>query len=248
MRIINRKDRKPVADTYCKNLKAPEQKRACNRLPCVTYRWESNQDWQTCNETCGNTGYQRRHMACNKYFGDDLMSAVAHKYCGEDMIATETRECNRHQCYNIKWVLTQDWGTCSQTCGSGGIQEKVVICKNITYDEREITLPNTFCEHTPITLIQQSCQFGDCVDQYMWDKTSVWSKCSVTCGQGRQQMKHQCTKMDGDASVVVGDPNCIHLAVDNVTRICDAGPCGYLEWGAGSWSSVSKQSFVQLFL
>lgn len=240
MHIINARDREEVNTSLCARTDFPEKTRPCRRLPCMSYRWETTIDWSSCNETCGSTGHQTRKMACKKYFNEDFVSEVAHFYCTNREETTDRRECNRRPCYSIQWVLTDRWSSCSQTCGVEAYKEKLVLCKNITHDERKDTISDAYCSQIPKPLVQQSCFLIVCSPEYFWGNTSEWSDCSATCGKGTQIMKRLCVRDKNGTFEFADDSDCMNVNQQIVSKTCDAGPCGFMEWGAGDWSKVGK--------
>lgn len=207
-------------------------------LPCVSYKWESTSRWQDCNETCGAFGTQSRVMVCRKYYDEDYIEDVGASSC-EDKQESETRECNRRPCYTIKWLFTENWSECSKSCGTEAVKEKQVVCKNVTYDDREIILPDRFCESAAKPVMQQNCNLPECSVQYSWSRAADWSSCSVSCGSGVQVREQKCIRTQNGISEITENANCGNITLTNMTRNCDAGPCGYLEWGAGPWSAVN---------
>lgn len=72
----------------------------------------------------------------------------------------------------------------------------------------------------------------------MDDVEVAWGPCSVTCGEGIQIKNQICVEVRDDEQREVDTTNCEGANVTRTTQPCDAGPCGYKEWGAGPWSMV----------
>ncbi|WAQ96957.1 ATS3-like protein [Mya arenaria] len=233
-----------VSDLYCSDIKSPKETRPCHRVPCVSYKWESTNDWLKCNETCGTYGIQHRTMDCIKYLGEERKSAVADWYCSAVNKVPEGRECNRRDCFSVRWIVTDQWTSCTETCGTGGVREKVVICKNVTYDDRERALPPRFCMGKNKPLVSETCNQSPC-ETFRWKPTDEWTVCSKPCGElGEQERIHRCFSVLDEEDVP--DENCNDLLYEVNTRVCNRFPCHTFEWRPSEkWNPPCRKSCTE---
>lgn len=229
-----------VDERFCSDLASPKGERPCNRFPCVTYSWDATDDWGVCNETCGEWGTQTRRMACRKYLGTQTHSLVADSYCTARKSDSESRECNRRACYSLQWITNGDWTSCTQTCGTGATREKVVLCKNITYDNREQVLPPRFCKAQDRPSITEPCKLEPC-EGFSWEPTNGWTNCTKPCGElGVEEKVYACV------SSRTGNHVSSDLCGDSViieTRECNRFPCTTHKWEmTDKWTPPCRQS------
>jgi len=129
------------------------------------------------------------------------------------------------------WV-TGSWGTCSVSCGTGGIQTRTVSCVNST----QAIVSNTLCTGTAPNATQNCSPNPPVCVNYIWNSGN-WSACSDTCDGGTQTRSVTCIIQA--TGVIVLDTNC------NGTK--PAASQGYnlaacvRGWLIGAWGGCSQQ-------
>ena len=73
---------------------------------------------------------------------------------------------------------------------------------------------------------------------YIDNDDAGWGPCSVSCGKGIQVKNQKCVEMKNGEQHEVEQSKCKENEIPEITQSCDAGPCKFLEWGAGAWSMV----------
>lgn len=189
----------------------------------VTYSWDLG-NWTECTAACGG-GTQTRTVVCR----DSEGNMTPDGRCPGTKPAT-SQMCNAQECTSeFNWLIG-DWSSCSATCG-GGTQTRSVICKNTDgSDAADNRCP------TPKPSVQQTCNTEACTKTYSW-RTTEWSACSKTCGNGTQTRIVYCADQNGgtaDASLCTGTKPVSE-------QLCNTQPCtSTYSWLAGDWSTCSK--------
>ncbi|XP_052265428.1 A disintegrin and metalloproteinase with thrombospondin motifs 2-like [Dreissena polymorpha] len=223
-------DREPetVENRFCSDLKSPQEPRACNRLPCLSYKWRPTDTWHDCNASCGTDGVQLQKLVCKKYIGDKPISDVSAWFCRSEEKTTESRACNRRDCYRLKWVMSDIWSDCSQTCGQSAVRERRTQCRNVTYDDRETSLADKFCAEIEKPVVIENCNLPPC-ESFAWQPSERWGNCSKKCGDmGTQTRAYDCVKEGTET--VISDENCAQKYVQKEVRECNRFPCHTFEW------------------
>lgn len=216
-----------VNERFCSDIKSPKESRACNREPCVKYTWEVTDTWLECNESCGDYGVQLRKLVCMKQ-KDGESSAVGILYCAGQEKPEELRQCNRRNCYTYQWFLTDEWSECSHSCGDRGLKERKVMCKNVTYDNREASVDPIYCDNSKKPSVREECNILQC-EAFYWKPTYEWTECSSVCGDsGYQTRIFTCHSNNTDD--LVDDFNCKILPTAATKRPCNQVPCSHYEW------------------
>ncbi|XP_073244555.1 SCO-spondin-like isoform X1 [Porites lutea] len=153
--------------------------RSCSIKSCaVNGGWSSWGNWCACSKTCG-TGSQYRTRSCTK-----PPPSYGGKPCEGQ--AKQTRACNQKLCpVHGGWSSWTQWGACSKTCGNGK-QYSRRYCNNPVpkYGGKR-------CYGAAVKT--RECKVRPCPVNGRWSKWAAWSKCSRTCGQGKQTRNRTCT-------------------------------------------------------
>merc|ERR1719163_2053278 len=117
------------------------------------------------------------------------------------------------------WWYSGPWGTCSETCGSDGIQTRTVECRTAAGD----SVPDADCtEAKPVT--QRGCNNVPCAS-YKWSPRA-WGECDKQCGaagSGRQYRNVYCLN---PATLATVDPARCTATKPATQRACDPPvPC-----------------------
>lgn len=222
-------------ERFCADFRSPKEPRPCNSKPCVEYRWEATGSWQGCNESCGDSGVQWKKLECKKT-KDGVSINVGIWYCAGQEKPDDFQPCNRRTCFRYEWAITSDWNECSHTCGEEGYMEKGVVCKNVTYDDRENDVPIKYCDETEKPETLEECNRNPC-ETYFWATSGNWSTCSEKCGDSGSQGQIFVCRSSSSGSVVE-DYNCRKDEHNSTERPCNRRPCFTHEWRVQSdkWS------------
>ena len=161
---------------------------------------------------------------------------VGVRHCFDHQQPKELRDCNRRRCFNYKWEELDKWTDCSEICGNG-TKSKLTICKNVTYDDREIRVENKHCNESERPRVSQICNNGACIT-YKWILTDEWTDCSALCGDGGTSSRISvCQQTFEDEMKIVNDSLCNNEEKETHVISCNRKPCFIFEWQIGEWSS-----------
>ncbi|CAI4228533.1 unnamed protein product [Auanema sp. JU1783] len=121
---IDKGSRKKADESICIALVSnrPPETRPCHRENCP--RWEA-EDWTECAQSkCLRDGIalQKRNVQCALMNGTE----VDPERCDRISKPKTKRECPSSAC-KAEW-RTSDWRPCSSTCGTGGVQLRMLSC------------------------------------------------------------------------------------------------------------------------
>ncbi|XP_068164161.1 ADAMTS-like protein 1 isoform X3 [Antennarius striatus] len=253
---FNKQTRQTVDHNLCiSSSRPPQLLQDCKTQPCPP-RWETGA-WSSCSATCG-VGLMSRTVACAKQ--PSRNSNRTEILRDEDCLnpkPSPIQACNRFDCPPM-WD-TRDWGQCSRSCGSGGIQKRQVLCKQRLADGSVLEMPDTFCP-SKMPQNQQACTKQECPPQWV---TTDWSQCSVTCGSGVQRLQTICRKQGEDRGYLTIDPeNCSMMAQPTRIRPCSLRLCDnpvkpnptilaqrkvYIQWRKGKKLHLVVGGYAYLF-
>ncbi|XP_059362386.1 ADAMTS-like protein 3 [Carassius carassius] len=131
----------------------------------------------------------------------------------------------------FKWHLG-DWSTCSASCGNRGTQMRKVRC--LTSEGQE--MPHSTCYHLPKPISQlRPCNLLDCPPSWV---STVWSRCSSSCGQGFRERRVSCQQVEVSGSVrVLSSTACEGSARPEDREECSSHMC--VEWLTGPWGKCT---------
>uniref|UniRef100_UPI00398F8D82 A disintegrin and metalloproteinase with thrombospondin motifs 14 isoform X2 n=1 Tax=Pristiophorus japonicus TaxID=55135 RepID=UPI00398F8D82 len=160
------------------------------------YEW-ALKSWSQCSKACGG-GIQYTKYGCRRK-SDSKM--VHRNYCDNSKKPKPIRRrCNLHECTQPSW-LTEEWGSCSKTCGKVGYQTRVVQCVQTLNEGANRTVHAKYCAgDRPES--RRPCNRTPCPAQW---RMGAWSQCSVTCGEGIQQRQVVCRGSDNSISHCKGE-------------------------------------------
>lgn len=189
---INTISAKPVSWNLCKSKNQPKRVEVCTAPMCVTWRAD---EWKECSAECGK-GFEEREVTCVSSASGKLVDET---HCVVHREKPEARRlCESHKsCKPVSTWRTGSWGECSEVCG-GGIKERKVVCQPFD-GTRELFDEEMCVEPKPSTSIpcnEQPCKSRPSYVTITWN-FGEWSKCNVTCGKGHQHRQVQCQNNDG---------------------------------------------------
>uniref|UniRef100_A0A8C1KEH8 ADAM metallopeptidase with thrombospondin type 1 motif, 9 n=1 Tax=Cyprinus carpio TaxID=7962 RepID=A0A8C1KEH8_CYPCA len=180
----------------CDESTQPIEQRSCESGPCPQWFYGS---WSECSKSCGG-GIKTRLVACQRPNGErfnDLSCEILDK-------PPDREQCNTQSCsINPHWS-TDQWSSCSASCGRG-YKYRNVTCVSHTGQP----IPEENCLHLPLPQKQRRCRGGRCPK---W-KTGSWKEvkltlyyifqcvcCSASCGSGWTERQVQCISAEGEVS------------------------------------------------
>ncbi|XP_039515359.1 ADAMTS-like protein 3 isoform X1 [Pimephales promelas] len=131
----------------------------------------------------------------------------------------------------FEWRLGE-WSTCSASCGSRGTQMRKVQC--LTSEGRETA--HSVCHHLPKPISQkQPCNVLDCPPSWV---STVWSKCSSSCGRGFRERRVSCQQVEASGSTrVLSRTACEGSSRPEDREECTSHAC--VEWLTGPWGKCT---------
>ncbi|KAJ8340379.1 hypothetical protein SKAU_G00350120 [Synaphobranchus kaupii] len=125
-----------------------------------------------------------------------------------------------------------DWTPCSSSCGNRGAQSRRLRCVSPAGEE---VAPSS-CHHLPRPLGRpQPCYVQDCPASWV---STVWSKCSTSCGRGSRQRQVYCQQLEATGVVkVLPLSACSRELRPADWEECQSDSC--TEWQASPWGPCS---------
>ncbi|XP_033762803.1 A disintegrin and metalloproteinase with thrombospondin motifs 6-like isoform X2 [Pecten maximus] len=180
--------------------------------PYSGYIWKATQG--PCSRTCG-TGHSLVSVQCMRVSSN---TRVEDFHCDIYKRPQETLlNCNTKDC-PPQWQ-SEDWSSCSKTCG-GGAQSRVVHCVIIQGDSYRVAGDN-HCNVAHKPSATQQCSTQPCPG--FW-KSGAWSTCSRTCGRGTETRDVDCYASEQSNSVVAAS-RCPGQEKPIASKHCMLKPC-----------------------
>ncbi|XP_050971241.1 ADAMTS-like protein 3 [Labeo rohita] len=131
----------------------------------------------------------------------------------------------------FEWRLGE-WSTCSASCGNRGTQMKKVQC--LTSEGQE--MPRSVCHHLSKPISQpRPCNLLDCPPSWV---STVWSRCSSSCGRGFRERRVSCQQVEASGSVrVLSSTACEGSPRPEDREECSSHAC--VEWLTGPWGKCT---------
>jgi len=159
-------------------------------------------------------------------------------YAGSNEVGNHKKEAELRYRYFLKKsekelyrYEVKKWGTCSKRC-NGGVQSATLKCVRNKIKE----VHDRYCSHLEKKKITRACNVISCKSKYKWVILS-WSKCSVSCGSGRQRRIVACVIRSKNK--VVPNRICPPPYPKNF-RTCNDHPCVTYRWTIDNWGKCSR--------
>ncbi|XP_037401399.1 ADAMTS-like protein 3 isoform X2 [Pygocentrus nattereri] len=131
----------------------------------------------------------------------------------------------------FEWRLGE-WSLCSASCGNRGSQVRKTQC--VGADGQETHLSSCHNRPRPVSR-PQPCNLHHCPPSWV---STVWSKCSSSCGRGVQQRQVSCQRLEASGSMrVLPNSDCEGTPRPEDSEECVSDACA--EWVTGSWGQCS---------
>ncbi|KAB0350988.1 hypothetical protein FD754_015845, partial [Muntiacus muntjak] len=175
-----------------------------------TYEW-ALKSWAPCTKACGG-GIQFTKYGCRRRRDHHMVQR--HLCDHRKRPKPIRRRCNQHPCAQPGWV-TEEWGTCSRSCGKLGMQTRGVQCLLPLTNGTHKAMPAKACPGERPEA-RRPCLRVPCPLQW---RTGAWSQCSVTCGEGIQQRQVVCRTNANSLGQCEGDK-------PDMVQACSLPACG----------------------
>ncbi|KAG3264766.1 ADAM metallopeptidase with thrombospondin type 1 motif 14, transcript variant X1 [Ictidomys tridecemlineatus] len=175
-----------------------------------TYEW-ALKSWAPCTKACGG-GIQFTKYGCRRR--RDHHTVQRHLCDYRKRPKPIRRRCNQHPCSQPVWV-TDEWSTCSRSCGKLGVQTREVHCFLPLSNGTRKALPAKVCPGDRPEA-RRPCLRVPCPAQW---RTGAWSQCSATCGEGIQQRQVVCRTNTNSLGQCEGDK-------PDTVQVCSLPACG----------------------
>ncbi|OWK07533.1 ADAMTS14 [Cervus elaphus hippelaphus] len=175
-----------------------------------TYEW-ALKSWALCTKACGG-GIQFTKYGCRRRRDHHMVQR--HLCDHRKRPKPIRRRCNQHPCAQPGWV-TEEWGTCSRSCGKLGVQTRGVQCLLPLTNGTHKAMPAKACPGERPEA-RRPCLRVPCPLQW---RTGAWSQCSVTCGEGIQQRQVVCRASANSLGQCEGDK-------PDTVQACSLPACG----------------------
>ncbi|KAM4839072.1 A disintegrin and metalloproteinase with thrombospondin motifs 14 isoform 2-T2 [Urocitellus parryii] len=175
-----------------------------------TYEW-ALKSWAPCTKACGG-GIQFTKYGCRRR--RDHHTVQRHLCDLRKRPKPIRRRCNQHPCSQPVWV-TDEWSTCSRSCGKLGVQTREVHCFLPLSNGTRKALPAKVCPGDRPEA-RRPCLRVPCPAQW---RTGAWSQCSATCGEGIQQRQVVCRTNTNSLGQCEGDK-------PDTVQVCSLPACG----------------------
>uniref|UniRef100_A0A1I7YLD8 Peptidase M12B domain-containing protein n=1 Tax=Steinernema glaseri TaxID=37863 RepID=A0A1I7YLD8_9BILA len=218
----------------------PDEFERCNSDNCKTAMWQIS-PWSHCSVTCGS-GEQRRSVWCESDVEQRIR--VNDSECAVSEQPPSRRECTYPSCSSLALERTSrgpssnvsgggyrwhsdKWSACSAACGKGQRTRKVTCV-----DSRGSAVAENHCQDIKKPLTRHRCRMAHCP---RW-RTTKWSMCSATCGQGVRTRAVTCRR---GRKHRVPDAECLTHArrkKPTETAPCSMKACPAYHWQVTPWS------------
>ncbi|KTG45225.1 hypothetical protein cypCar_00017992 [Cyprinus carpio] len=182
---------------------------------------------------------QSRGVSYHMLVGGRVLEMNTHggKFDGRYECQTQTNNQQRLTAWihvlsqEYEWHLGE-WSTCSASCGNRGTQMRKVRC--LTSEGQE--MPHSVCHHLPKPISQpRPCNLLDCPPSWV---STVWSRCSSSCGRGFRERRVSCQQVEASGSVrVLSRTACEGSPRPEDREECSSHVC--VEWLTGPWGKCT---------
>lgn len=102
------------------------------------------------------------------------------------------------------YVWREEIGSCSKTCGSGGVK----VIKSACFEKKtNLKVTSDHCKEPAPRWRTEQCELEDCPAQAKW-AASEWGVCSANCGQGTATRVVSCLREINGQEVSVSSIHC----------------------------------------
>ena len=173
----------------------------CTNGKCA--EWTNWGEWSDCTQTCGG-GMTKRSRQCvvpKRRNGKSVTDAKEEELPCPGA-STSVLFCNLEDCPPdvFEWTQWTTWTACSEKCGNNGKRKRNRECEiveNVAKSQGLVVLPkDAKCPGKDRE--SGKCNIRSCSQWTTWES---WTKCSVTCGDGKQSRKRNCDRIEFDSDI-----------------------------------------------
>ncbi|XP_032893735.1 A disintegrin and metalloproteinase with thrombospondin motifs 20 isoform X2 [Amblyraja radiata] len=203
----------------CEERMKPMETKHCDSGACPHWNYGN---WGECTQPCDG-GTWTRLVICQLPQGQRLSDQI----CDILEKPPDREQCNMQPCPgSVSWHRGP-WNLCSVSCGKG-TKHRRVDC----VDGEQAAVDHKYCQHLRKPRLYKRCRAGRCPT---W-RSTPWTQCSVTCGDGHQQRDIFC-RLKGVGRVI--EETCDPFSRPASTQQCRLPGCLRHEWLADEWQDCS---------
>ncbi|CAH0552032.1 unnamed protein product [Brassicogethes aeneus] len=181
------------------------------------YIWQLS-GWSKCSESCGNTGYQIRKIACVSVENVTTFE-VGNEFCQDEKPQTKSK-CNLQEC--PVWKV-YEWNSCESSKCIGlheAMQKRTVKCETPSNETNTISK----CSRKEKPVDNKVCYNKKCVGKWQVGK---WSDCAAPCEM--KGVKYRTLRCLWNGTKKPAGTACKNIKRPPIMKICTGPQCSTME-------------------